>query len=114
MFNSNPAELAEVGTAVRNYVEAGGYMYASDWAFWAVEAAFPNAMDMNGGNDLSYTDVFAGQQGIHAVAVTDLELQAYTGAVDRDHRPRPALLGGGDRTRCRDARVPHRRCTPHR
>ncbi len=77
-FASYMSELNTIGTNLRNFVDTGHYIYASDWAFFFIEAAFPDKVDFLG-EDLSYADVLAGDNGIHAVTVEDLELQAYTG-----------------------------------
>jgi len=71
-------DLQTIGANLRNFVDAGHYIYASDWAYYFVEAAFPDKIDFRG-QDLTPMDVLVGERGIHAVAVTNVELQAYTG-----------------------------------
>src|SRR5690606_2765857 len=67
-----------IGQNLRNFVETGHYVYASDWAYYVVEAAFPEKIDFLG-DDLTAQSVLVGQAGDHAVAVIDTEMQAYTG-----------------------------------
>lgn len=77
-FAARMSELQTIGSNLRAYVESGHYIYTSDWAYYFLEAAFPDKIDFRG-DDLRAENVFAGQQGEHAVAVTDPELAAYTG-----------------------------------
>jgi len=77
-FGAHTAELTTIGQNIANYVEAGHYVYASDWAYYFVESAYPNQIDFRG-DDMTNVDVLIGAPGVHAVAVTDEELRAYTG-----------------------------------
>ncbi|MDX9723533.1 MAG: hypothetical protein RBU37_22485, partial [Myxococcota bacterium] len=62
----------------RRYVEAGNYLYASDWAFYFVETAFPEKIDFRG-EDLRPIDVLTGARGLHVVSIVDPEMRAFTG-----------------------------------
>jgi len=46
------SDHAAVGSNLRTWVSGGGGLYASDWAYYAIEAAYPDAIDFRG-NDAS-------------------------------------------------------------
>lgn len=41
-------QQALVGQTLRDYVEAGGSIYASDWSYYTIEASFPDKLDFYG------------------------------------------------------------------
>ena len=78
MSDSWTAEYGTIGTNIREYVQAGGSIYTSDWAFQIFEAAFSNAVDFYG-NDSVATDVEVGMPGTITAQVLDANFQAILG-----------------------------------
>lgn len=67
---------ATVQTNLKNYVNGGGYLYASDWDFEYVENCWPEAIDFYG-EDL--TDPYIGNEQTITADVVDSALAAYLG-----------------------------------
>lgn len=68
-FFTNPTVLNNL----RAYVDAGGSLYASDWAYDFVEVAFPEAVDFYG-NDQQRNAAAAGVDGPISATVEDTAL----------------------------------------
>ena len=76
---------ATVTSNLKAFVEGGSSLYASDWAFLAVESAFPNAIDFYGDDNFLY-DAYGGDSGTLNATVVDPIMQALLGsAVARVH-----------------------------
>jgi hypothetical protein len=73
----------EVGDKLRTFVQGGGSLYASDWAFVAVEAAFPGAIDMYGRDDF-WDQAYAGEKGSIRADVIDPSMIALLGRDQAD------------------------------
>jgi hypothetical protein len=71
---SNPTALNNL----RSFVDGGGSLYASDWAYEFVEMAFPDAIDFYG-TDTTRNAAAVGKQGPMAATVTDSALAASLG-----------------------------------
>jgi hypothetical protein len=65
------------------FVEDGHSLYASDWAFLAVEAAFPDAIDFYG-DDAFLFDAYGGDDGTLEADVVDPTMQALLGSAVAD------------------------------
>ena len=91
-FNCGSAALdwvhafPEIGANLRDFVLAGGSMYASDLSWAYIEAAFPDAIDFRGGTELPYNNgscddcpqQAAGHQDVPATII-DPVLASYAG-----------------------------------
>jgi len=66
-----------------NFVEDGHSLYASDWTFLAVEAAFPAAIDFYGDDALLF-DAYGGDDGTLQANVVDPTMQAVLGSAVAD------------------------------
>jgi hypothetical protein len=75
--NTSYASDSTVQTNLKNYVNGGGYLYASDWDFEYVEYCWPNAIDFYG-DDLFDPYIGTGDQTITA-SVLDSGLAGYLG-----------------------------------
>ena len=64
---------------IRTYVDAGGSLYASDWAYDFVEIAFPEVIDFDG-EDTVRNDAATGESGPLSAEVTDPALATALGA----------------------------------
>jgi hypothetical protein len=71
------ASDSTVQTNLKNYVNGGGYLYASDWDYEYVEYCWPNAIDFYG-DDLFDPYIGTGNQTITA-SVIDSGLAGYLG-----------------------------------
>ncbi len=58
---------------LRQYVQNGGSVYASDWAYDIIEASFPDYIDFVG-EDLYPQSAETGSEGVYAATVEDPEL----------------------------------------
>lgn len=58
---------------LKNYVNGGGYLYASDWDFEYIEACWPTAITFYG------TDPYIGEEQTITADVVDPDLAAYLG-----------------------------------
>lgn len=67
-----------VGANLRGYVQSGGSLYASDWAFYAIEAAFPGSIDFLG-DDHFPEGAFGGDSGMVSAEVLDPNMVALLG-----------------------------------
>jgi hypothetical protein len=80
-----------VADNLRAFVEDGGSVYASDWAYGLVEAGWPSAMDVNGAETLwdpasfDYTRLapFVGVEGSVDATVEDPTMQTVLGSTTR-------------------------------
>lgn len=68
-----------VGANVKAWVQGGGSLYASDWAFHAIEASFPQAIDFWGA-DAFPDEAYGGESGYLEAAVIDSTMQAVLGS----------------------------------
>ncbi len=68
----------EVGNNLRNYVMAGGNLYASDWAYYMLEVSFPDLLDYYG-DDSTAGAAAIGDPGEHWAEVIDPYMQALLG-----------------------------------
>lgn len=73
----------EIGVNIRAFVEGGGSMYASDWAYGFFEAAFPTAVDFYG-EDSVHGSAFVGDVGRIDADVLDANMMAILGANKAD------------------------------
>jgi hypothetical protein len=73
----------EVTGNIRRFVEEGGSIYASDWAYYIVERTFPQLIDFYG-DDLVEGDAAMGESGVYTGKINDSTLQGVLGesAVD--------------------------------
>jgi hypothetical protein len=60
----------EIKTNIRNFVEQGGSVYASDWAHIFVEASFPSKIDFHG-EDHDFQSARVGNEGFISATVLD-------------------------------------------
>ena len=74
---------AEVARNIQGFVRNGGSLYASDWAWYFVEVAFPDAIDFYG-DDSSYYAPMWGRSGRLTAKVVDLNMQVVLGSVTAD------------------------------
>jgi len=65
----------EVAQNLRQFVQNGGSLYASDWTFQAVEAAFPGAVDFYGADDFP-SEAYSGLDGSLQGEVLDPNMKA--------------------------------------
>ena len=72
------AHQAQIGTNIANFVQDGGSIYASDWAHFFVEAAFPGKIDFFG-EDADYSAPRVGVDGSVSAQVIDPTMQAIIG-----------------------------------
>lgn len=68
-----------VGTNLRQWVRGGGALYVSDWAFQAVEQAFPDAIDF-WGPDHQPDEAYGGREGSFTASVLDPAMQQTLGS----------------------------------
>jgi len=68
---------------IRSFVENGGSIYVSDWAYYFVELPFAGKIDFYG-DDLSYGAPMVGRAGDVFANVIDVTMQAIIGAVGAD------------------------------
>jgi hypothetical protein len=68
----------EIGGNLARFVEDGGSMYASDWAYYFFEVAFPSAVDFHGEDDM-YGAAFLGDVGNIQAQVLDANMMAVLG-----------------------------------
>lgn len=73
-FFTNPTIINNL----RSYVDAGGSLYSSDWAYDFVEIAFPEAVDYYGDDNMRNAGA-AGVDGPITASVTDAALAAALG-----------------------------------
>jgi len=70
---------SEIGANLRDYVENGGSVYASDWAYYVVETGWPQ-MNTFYGNDAVVGDAFVGESGYVTATVLDATMVARLGS----------------------------------
>jgi hypothetical protein len=73
----------EVRNNIRTFVENGGSIYTSDWAYYFVENTFPAKMTFYG-NDNTFGAATVGQSGSVLADVVDPTMQAIIGAPTAD------------------------------
>ena len=61
------------------YVDQGGSLYASDWAYYFVESAYPDLLDFHG-DDATVGEAFHGAPGSFTAAVVDTNMQGLLGS----------------------------------
>lgn len=64
---------------LRQYVEAGGSVYASDWAYDAVEQAWPDRIDWVGADEVP-NNAQTGNYDVVSAAVSDTSMAEYLGS----------------------------------
>lgn len=67
-----------IGKNLKNFVVAGGSVYASDWAYYTFEVAFPDALSFVG-NDNSPGAAYQGDAGTLSAKVLDANFQIALG-----------------------------------
>jgi hypothetical protein len=77
------ADKDEIGLNIRGFVEGGGSMYASDWAYGFYEAAFPTAVDFYG-DDATHGSAYVGDVGRIDADVLDANMMAILGSNKAD------------------------------
>lgn len=77
------AYQTEISGNIRNYVDAGGSVYASDWAYYLVESAFSPKIDFFG-EDSVYGSAQVGVDGPVMADVLDPVMQALLGGTSAD------------------------------
>lgn len=68
----------EVGTNIKDFVEGGGSIYASDWAYFLFEKGFPDAVDYYG-DDTVQGSAWVGQSTTINADVLDANIAAIVG-----------------------------------
>jgi hypothetical protein len=76
--NADPQDVQRALDNLRDFVEAGGNIYFSDWAYDLVEALYPDAVDWVG-DDLVRDDAQRGKQQDFVADVVDAEMAAILG-----------------------------------
>jgi hypothetical protein len=69
----------EIRQNVRQFVQDGGSLYASDWAYYMVEAPFPGMVTFVG-DDNTYSSPQVGESGYYTVDVLDPGLKTLLGS----------------------------------
>ena len=72
------AEETQVQDNLRNFVKAGGSIYASDWDYLYIEYTWPDAIDFWGTDDTSYPKIGNGGQHVNG-DIVDSCLKDYMG-----------------------------------
>ena len=75
--------LNEIRQNLREFVQNGGSIYASDWAYYMIEAPFPSLITF-AGDDASYSSAAVGESGYYTVNVLDSGLQTLLGSSNAD------------------------------
>jgi hypothetical protein len=70
---------ALVAQTLRDYVEAGGSIYASDWSHYVIESAFPDKITFHG-NDAQITSARVGNQASVSGVVVDPAMSTLLGS----------------------------------
>jgi hypothetical protein len=78
-YGYGPISLNEIRQNVRQFVQGGGSIYASDWAYFMIEAPFPNMVTFVG-NDNTYGNAQVGESGFYTVEVLDPALKSILGS----------------------------------
>jgi len=78
-YGYGPITLNEIKQNVRQFVQGGGSIYASDWAYYMIEAPFPNMITFVG-PDNTYGSPQVGESGYYTVNVLDPGLKAVLGS----------------------------------
>jgi hypothetical protein len=93
--------MDEVGSNVGEYVANGGSLYASDWAYWVVEHAWPDMLDFRGDDTLLWAPAL-GKADTYQLNVLDPDMVASLGgqttatvAYDLEGWITPTAYGGG-------------------
>jgi len=73
----------EIGVNIRAFVEGGGSVYASDWAYGFFEAAFPTAVDFYGDDEV-WGEAAVGDVGRIEADVLDANMMAILGSNKAD------------------------------
>jgi hypothetical protein len=73
----------EIGSNIKDYVESGGSIYTSDWAFYFFEKGFPDAVDFFG-EDSRVDSARVGSMGNIMGDVLDANMQAVLGSNTAD------------------------------
>ena len=74
---------AQIAANITTFVEDGGSVYASDWAHFFIEAAFPGKIDFFG-EDALYSSPRVGMDGNVTASVIDPTMQAIIGGASAD------------------------------
>jgi hypothetical protein len=106
VYDANNMEdhIGEIGTNIRDYVRNGGSVYASDWAYFITEKAFPDMVDFRG-DDNTLFDSALGVAGSVSATVYDTSMIAALGGsetasitFDLDVWITPVAAGGSGST----------------
>lgn len=74
---------SEIGQNLATYVQSGGSLYASDWAYYFVEASFGNAVDFYG-DDAAVGPALVGDFGYINASVDDPVMQTVLGQTEAE------------------------------
>jgi len=78
LYGDDDAKTAQIEQNIKDYVENGGQIYASDWAYDFVEQIWPDAIDFVG-NDDEIDAAQLGEYGEVTAAVSDSSLADWLG-----------------------------------
>ncbi len=79
LYGDNSSQVDQIATNIRDYVNNGGQIYASDWAYDYVETIWPEAIDFVG-NDDEIDDAQLGEYGLVTAAVSDSSMADWLGS----------------------------------
>ena len=79
LYGDDEAVPGQIMENIRDYVSAGGSVYASDWAYDVVELGWPDRIDFVG-NDDEVDAAQLGEYGLISGAVSDASLADWLGA----------------------------------
>jgi len=73
------SQQEQIGANIVDYVQQGGSLYASDWAYWFIEKSYPDLLDFRG-DDATVGDAFNGAPGSFIATVVDANMQGLLGS----------------------------------
>jgi hypothetical protein len=73
------SQQEQIGANIVDYVQQGGSLYASDWAYWFIEKSYPDLLDFSG-DDATVGDAFHGAPGSFIARVVDTNMQGLLGS----------------------------------
>ncbi len=79
LYGENTAQADQIATNIRDYVNNGGQIYSSDWAYDYVESIWPDAIDFVG-NDDEVDSAQLGEYGFVKAAVSDSAMAEWLGS----------------------------------
>ena len=72
-------QQTQIASNITAYVDQGGSLYASDWAYYFVESAYPDLLDFHG-DDATVGEAFHGAPGSFTASVVDTNMQGLLGS----------------------------------